>query len=305
MLRKSWRNSTESAYSSAWRQWDSWCIQRNLDPISAPLNLILEFLYAQYNSGKQYRTINTIRSAISMTHEEIDGSRIGQHPLVSRFLKGVFNSRPPTPRYTSTWDVDKVLLYIKSLPPNDKLSLTVLSHKLAMLMALANADRCSDLIALDLDFRTFHQNGVKFMISKLTKTRRSGPPMEAFYSSFPEDENLCPVTTLRCYEERTKTLRKTNSLFISVRKPHKPITAATIGHWLKKVMETAGIDITIFSSHSTRGAAASKAKRMGTSVADILKAASWTSEATFSRFYNRPIEGDTFGHQVLQIRQQH
>ncbi len=39
---------------SIWRQWDSWCIQWNLDPISAPLNLILEFLYMQYNSIKQY-----------------------------------------------------------------------------------------------------------------------------------------------------------------------------------------------------------------------------------------------------------
>ena len=40
----------------------------------------------------------------------------------------------------------------------------MLSHKLAMLMALANADRCSDLVALDLDYHTFQQNGVRFVI---------------------------------------------------------------------------------------------------------------------------------------------
>ena len=121
--------------------------------------------------GKQYRTVNTIRSVISMTHEEVDGTRVGQHPLVTRFLKGVFNSRPPAPKYMATWDMDKVLLYIKNLPSNEGLSFTLLSQKLAMLMALANADCCSDLAALDLDFRTFQQNWVRFVIPGLTKTR--------------------------------------------------------------------------------------------------------------------------------------
>ena len=92
IIRKSWQASTESSYSSAWKQWDSWCIERNTDPFSAPLKDVLEFLYEQFNMGKQYRTINSLRSAISMTHEEVDGARIGQDPLISRFLKGIYNS---------------------------------------------------------------------------------------------------------------------------------------------------------------------------------------------------------------------
>ena len=121
IIRQSWRPSTESSYSSAWRQWDSWCSTRGIDPLSAPLSSILEFLLEQFNMGKQYRTINSLRSAISMTHSEVDGSRVGQHPLVSRFLKGVFNSRPPAPKYSSTWDVDIVLDYIRGLPDNEQL----------------------------------------------------------------------------------------------------------------------------------------------------------------------------------------
>lgn len=111
LIRKSWRTSTESAYSSAWQQWDSWCLGRGVDPLSAPLREILEFLLAQFLAGKQYRTINTLRSAISMTHMEVDGVRVGQHPLVSCLLKGEFNSRPPAPRYSSTWDVSIVITY--------------------------------------------------------------------------------------------------------------------------------------------------------------------------------------------------
>ena len=271
---------------------------------------VLEFLLGQFESGKQYRTINTIRSAISMTHDEVDGTRIGQHPLVSRFLKGVFNSRPPVPKYSFTWDVDTVLSYLGDLPNNEELTFQLLSHKVAMLMALSNADRCADLAALDLDYRFSQPNGEKFVIPGLTKTRRMGPPIESFYPAFQDDLRLCPVQALHCYIRRSQPLRVPgaaaggkNPLFIAVRKPHRPVKAATIGHWLKSVMEKAGIDITTFSAHSTRGAATSKAKMAGVSTGDILKAASWSSSSTFCRFYHRPVNNGHFGLGVLTKHQ--
>ena len=46
---------------------------------------------------------NSYRWAISMTHGEIDGVVIGKHSLVSRVMKGIYNQRPPQPRYSSTW----------------------------------------------------------------------------------------------------------------------------------------------------------------------------------------------------------
>ena len=40
----------------------------------------------------RYRSLNAYRSAISSTHEKLDGVCVGEHPLVSRVLKGAFNS---------------------------------------------------------------------------------------------------------------------------------------------------------------------------------------------------------------------
>ena len=309
IIRSSWRQSTEAAYSSAWKLWACWCAERHIDPFSAPLKEILKFLSDQFEMGKQYRMINSIQSAISMTLEEIDGSRIGQHPLVSRFLKGVFNQRPPTPKYGATWDVDIVLQYFRTMPKNEDLSFQTLSHKLAMLLALANADRCSDLAALDLDYVRPQINGIKFIIPGLTKTRRSGPPLEAFYPYFTEEPQLCPVKTFEHYQERSQKLRTSkqgtrNPLFVSVRKPYKPVKAATIGHWLKKVMKDAGVDTEVFSAHSTRGASTSKARSVGVATADILKAANWSSASTFCRFYCRPVTNGHFGLGVLKSRTQ-
>ena len=303
IIRKSWRASTESSYSSAWKQWDSRCIERNTDPFSAPLKDVLEFLYEQFKMGKQYRTINSLRSAITMTHEEVDGARIGQHPLISRFLKGIYNSRPPAPRYSATWDVDVILTYLLNLPGNEDLSFQLLTDKVAMLMALSNADRCSDLAALDLNFRSFLPDGVQFIIPGLTKSRRGGPPIKAFYPTFIEDPKLCPVKALRCYEERSSEFRVCSSthnpLFISVKRPFKPVKAATIGHWLKDMMKAAGID-TNTSVHSTRSASTSKAKSTGVPMSEILKAANWRPASTFCRFYNRPVSSVLFGQAVLR-----
>ena len=103
-------------------------------------------------------------------HEEVDGTRIGQHPLVSSFLKGVFNCRPPVPKYSCTWDVDIVLSYLKDLPDNESLLFQLLLHKVAMLMALSNADRCSDMAALDLRYRFSQANGEKFIKNKEDRT---------------------------------------------------------------------------------------------------------------------------------------
>ena len=52
--------------------------------------------------------------------------------MVSRLLKGIFHERPPQPRYSEMWDVSKVTSYIESQGENDTLSLTDLTHKIAV-----------------------------------------------------------------------------------------------------------------------------------------------------------------------------
>ena len=70
-----------------------------------------------FNSGLTYCTLITARSALSLILPSIDGIPVGQHPLVIRFPKGVFESRPAMPRYTVVWDVNQVLDYLKTLSP--------------------------------------------------------------------------------------------------------------------------------------------------------------------------------------------
>ena len=65
------------------------------------------------------------------------------------------------------------------------------------------------------------------------------------------------------------------------------------------MLSDAGVDTTIYSAHSTRGASASKAVSVGLSIEAILKTGSWASESVFSKHYNRPINREALGDSIL------
>ena len=51
----------------------------------------------------------------------------------------------------------------------------------------------------------------------------------------------------------------------------------------------AGIDITVFATHSVRSASTSKANNIGLSIKDIQKAAGWKGSSTFRQHYKLPM----------------
>ena len=105
LLMASWRSKSQKSYNSLFLKWERWCSERSRDPIQGPVTDVINFLAELYEAGYSYRSLNSYRSAISSVHEKVDGHLVGQHPMVSRVLKGAFNNRPPQPRYTSTWMV--------------------------------------------------------------------------------------------------------------------------------------------------------------------------------------------------------
>ncbi|XP_015765670.1 PREDICTED: uncharacterized protein LOC107344511 [Acropora digitifera] len=68
-----------------------------------------------YTLGRSYSTVNTYRSAISATIHSVKGRDLGSNHLVSTFMKGIYVAKPPLPRYTATWDVSKVIDYLRYL----------------------------------------------------------------------------------------------------------------------------------------------------------------------------------------------
>ena len=97
LITAGWSKGTNSAYQSAWSKWHDWCIQRHLDPFSTSVSSFANFLASLYANGLQYRTINTVRSAVSVTHGHVEGIPLGQHPVVSRLMKGTVHAKKKFP----------------------------------------------------------------------------------------------------------------------------------------------------------------------------------------------------------------
>ena len=69
-----------------------------------------------------------------------NGKPVGQHLLVTRLLKGIYKTQPPTPKYNQVRNVKVVLNYLSGLYPLERISLKELTNKV-MLMLLVLGQR--------------------------------------------------------------------------------------------------------------------------------------------------------------------
>ena len=267
------------------------CRERSVDYCSPPISAALEFLMELYVKGLSYSTLNTARSALSSILRISDCDSFGSHPLVIRFMKGVFEKRKPQPKYDDIWDASKVLDYLSTLHPVKELSLKDLTLKVLVLLLLVTGQRGQSIHLLTLSAMKLTESACQFQILDHTKTSKPGhSPTGITISEFKQDTRICPLTALKEYLDRTQGLRNGEKcLFISYVRPHGAVSRDTISRWAKSVLESSGIDSHKFSPHSTRAAAASKAKQKDVPLDVILAHVGWRSAETFRKFYDKPL----------------
>ena len=113
---------------------------------------------------------------------------------------------------------------------------------------------------MDVRNTTVEENFLIIRIGDQLKT--TGIKFHVGEIKFPvyENANVCPVKLFKQYIDVTKSLRgSTTCLFITTSKPYRPASKDTLARWIKSVLHDAGIDMTIFTPHSTRSASTSKA----------------------------------------------
>ena len=263
---------------------------------------MLNFLSGLFERNLAYRTIGVYRSTLSQTLAPIDGVPVGEHPLVSRLMRGVHNTRPPERRIAPAWSVDKVLDTVRQWSPVTALSLKTLTLKTVLLLALVTGKRCSSLALLSVKEThcQFSSSRVQLRPRGLEKTSRPGHTVKAITVEACEDLDLDPVSHMKEYVARTQPLRKTEVLFVTLTKPHTAAKRTTLASWLKQAIALSG---QWGSAGSTRSVSTSTALNRGVSLEEVLEAADWTRSSTFSRHYYRPDVGVAFGTAVLAATQ--
>ena len=297
LVAKARSSGTTRAYQSGWSKFRGWCDQQQVDPVSCPVEVMVNFL-AEQQHLVLFGTLAGYRTAISFFHQRVDGVPVGKHPLVAELMKGAFRDDPPVPRYTETWDVSMVLTYLQKLGPNAGLTQKELTLKLAMLLVLVSRARGHELHGINPEAISWHEDKVVCHILGMTKTKTMSRPQKAFeLLRFKESNNIDPVQCLKSYLNMTANQRETkvqkSHLFLSFVPPHHVVKTCSIARWLRLIMQEAGIDMSKFKAHSTRSAAVSKVPLAGMSVNEIAKLGDWSNASTFYRFYKKDVQSNS------------
>ncbi len=288
------RPSTVKQYESAQKIWQKWCVENDCNYLDTTVQNVLNFLSQLFYDGKSVSTIGLYRSAISACHKLVNGLPIGQASLICSLMQGMKNNRPSVPRYATTWQVDKVCTVLagKDFSPNDSVNIFRLMQKVAMLIVLSTACRLSVLVRLDLATSLVkREDHYILQPSGLDKVHSGLYGSKPLYIWVNEFKPLCPVQALDAFLVRTKDHRKSHkSLFFSYLRDDQAVTVQELRSWFVKLMGYAGVPNN-FKSHSTRGAAVSKAVGF-LGMKSIMAAADWSRQDTLKRFYLRNVSSD-------------
>ena len=292
IILNSWRPSTKAQYMTYINRYISFSMEK-CGAFTPTLYTGLSFLTHLVKKGCSFNQIAMARSALSTVIDLKNFNTFGQHPHVKRFMKGLFETRPTLPKYTSVWSVKRVLDFMRR-SQNADLSTLALGKKLALLLAIVSGgQRAQTIHGIDaLDIKILGNKCVIPIYHTLKHTRPGKHLRPLEFSVFLQEPTLCVVSTLCMYLDRTRPFRKYSKLFLSSQRPYKPVSKDTISRWCKDVLKEAGIDVTRYSSHSTRSASSSYLKSKGVSLARICRAAGWSNERTFRQHYDRDIVQD-------------
>lgn len=163
-IQASHRPSTSRIYEASWKAFCTWCATSHVDPATAQISDILDFLQSGLEKGLSTSTLRRQMAALSTVIRCPPYSSLAHHPLIRGFLHGVMNLCHPTVHRYLTWDLSLVLQTVMSPPfePLGSVPLKFLSFKVTFLLAVTSARRISELTALSIrkDLCVFHANTV-------------------------------------------------------------------------------------------------------------------------------------------------
>ena len=172
---------------------------------------------------------------------------------------------------------------------------SLLSCKLSVLFLLLLAQRSQMLHLIEIPDIKITKEKVFIASNHILKQTKPGKHLDIIgFKAYTKDKQLCIVDTLSLYIDRTRSLRNSDKMLISMIKPHGPVSKPTVScwvkvsRWVKILLQEAGVDLS-FKPHCIRAAAASKAKLSDIPLETIMKTAGWSSRSVFAQFYNKPI----------------
>ncbi|XP_069497302.1 uncharacterized protein [Ambystoma mexicanum] len=308
ILKESRKPNTRHCYFDKWKRFVIWCQNKQINPVDCTPSNVVTYMLHLLDAGLVFNSLKVHLAALSAyttSHNKVSWWKV---PVVKAFMEGVKRLHPPISNPPPGWDLNVVLAKLMGPPfePMHKSSLKHLTYKTAFLVAITSIRRVSEIQALSVQdpFFTIHKDKLvlrthpRFSPKFISKFHvNQSIELPAFFQN-PQSSAEVKLHTLDVcravlyYVNKTRSLRKTDQLFVSVATGREGdrVSKGAISKWIINCIQlcySLSEKTLPFTprAHSTRGIGATLAFIANVPLDTICKAATWSSIHTFTQHY--------------------
>ena len=316
-LKFSWANSTLKQYDRYIKAFEFFCNENGHEfpPDSGSTGIFADFLCKVADRSERPESLLKMHAAaIACLYEGIGWVNPMKDPYLYRLVTALVKAGTKRPaKRTAVMPIKPFYEYFNKIPSNEDLSLKDLRLKAITLIALTFMVRPSDIAPRTQLFDPVSSKMSPYMLSRhnvmfhsdgslsLTffgiknDTSRSG-----FEVRVPPSDNVKvdPVSTLKCYIERTDHLTSVNGpVFLSMAKPYLGIKADTVSKILLEAIDRVGLGGMGYKAKCFRPTGANAAIRAGCDPDMTMYVGRWKTKEVFYNHYvhSMPQKGYTDG----------
>lgn len=283
-LQKSKANNTLRAYESDWLDFYDWCVHRNLQPLPAEPETIVNYMNDLADHAKA-NTVSRRLTAISENHKV--AGYIDTNPCRDGLVR---NALDAIKREKGTMQRGKTPILLEDLQQivacfsSDSADIAAIRDKALLLVGFMGAFRRSELVQIDVEDLSFTKNGVLILVEH-SKGDQEGQGVQVAipYSS---NSSICAVTALKAWIHNAQLT--SGPLFRPLNKykqiRSRRLTDQSVALVVKKYVSLAGLNAANFAGHSLRRGFATSAAQHDVDERSIMQQTRHKSEKMVRRY---------------------
>jgi site-specific recombinase XerD len=254
--------NTLRGYRSDWREFASWCVQHDVEPMAAAPATVTGYLSDLARAGAKVGTMSRRLSAIKFAHQMRNLPDPTRNARVVAVWEGIRRTHGAPPDQAAPLMPPELLDVLDACPATkvwrtpgrpDEPDLAGARDRALLLVGFVAALRRSELAALTVDQVAEHPNGLVLTLPR-SKTNQTGERVELVVLPRAGNPARCPVTSLTHWCQLAGITD--GPLFRPVGKDNKardhPLHPESINTLVQKAVTRADMDAGPYSAHSLR-----------------------------------------------------
>ncbi|KAI9490454.1 hypothetical protein BDB00DRAFT_768881, partial [Zychaea mexicana] len=282
------KTTTNESYLPGQLRFVAWCQHHVINPNHFVVEELINFLTTLHEEGFQLSTIKLSRSAVLVFH--VTAIQFRGHPGICKLFRHWAGQAPPRPLELPVFDITPTLRYLATIDSSQVTKLSVLNSKTAFLLVMAAFLRLSDLHRIQLSQSRMLSDSLLSLTIVSPKERRGGRRIIKTLLIHPlvDNRSLCAVLAFKVLRDHPgASARPPEVLFVNSVKVESPLSCATIGAWLHRLLGRSAPVASSSGVPSVRSIASDLALKRGASLDDIITIGNWSSSTVFDQYYRR------------------